>query len=69
LSYDAEDNESFDSMASGDKKAAPVTAEEEEAKRLEQQRRAESADGKTFSWLAKEIVMDHMKFDIEHVDK
>jgi len=69
LSYDAEDNESFDSMASGDKKAAALTAEEEEAKRLEQQRRAESADGKTFSWLAKEIIMDHMKFDIEHVEK
>jgi hypothetical protein len=69
LSYDAEDDESFDSMASGDKKAAALTAEEEEAKRLEQQRRAESADGKTFSWLAKEITMEHMKFDIEHVEK
>lgn len=60
LSYDAEDDMSQDSDASG---PAPVDPAEEEAKRLEQQRQLESADGKTFAWLAKEIAMDHMKFD------
>ena len=39
--------------------------DDEEAKRLE----AESADGKTFPWLAKEIVMDHMKFDTEKIEE
>ena len=32
------------------------------------QKMMESADGKTFSWLAKEISMEHMKFDIEHIE-
>lgn len=29
----------------------------------------ESADGKTFPWIAKEILMDHMKFDIDHIEE
>jgi hypothetical protein len=28
----------------------------------------ESADGKTFSWLAKKIEMDFMKFDPDHIE-
>ena len=71
-SYDAEDVESSDSMASGDGKPA-LTAEEEEAQRAEAQRLLDEenlrADGKTFSWLAKEIVMDHMKFDVDQIEK
>ena len=29
----------------------------------------ESADGKTFPWIAKEILMDNMKFDIDHIEE
>lgn len=42
-SDNAEDDESFDSMASGDKKPAP-TAEEEEAQRIEEQRRRDEEE-------------------------
>jgi len=61
LAYDAEEDLSLD----GSDASGPEVVDEaaEEAKRLEAQRQLESADGKTFPWLAAEIAMEHMKFD------
>ncbi len=71
LSYDDEEKASAgDSDGAGsDKKAPSLNQEEEEAKRLEQQKMLDSADGKTFTWIAKEIKMDHMKFDQEEIER
>jgi hypothetical protein len=68
LTYDAEDNESVDSMDSQKNKKKEISKEEQAAKDAEEQRQLESADGKTFSWIAKEINMDHMIFDRDVIE-
>jgi hypothetical protein len=68
LEYDAEDEPSVDSMASGEKPRS-LNAEEQAAKALEAQKQLESAEGKTFPWIAKEITMDHKKFVPDHIDE
>lgn len=51
LTYD--DQEDLDAVSDESGERAQPTAEELEARRLEKQRQEESADGKTFTWLAK----------------
>jgi len=69
LSYDAEDDQLSESNESlGEKNAASVDKEDEEGAQ-EAAQVIESADGKTFPWIAKEITMDHMKFDIDHIEE
>ena len=57
-----------DDIACDEDGSKRVTEEELEAQRLERQRQLESADGKTFGWLAELTGMDHMRFDPELID-
>jgi len=67
MSYDAENDDDLDSMDSQEKKEP--SPEELAAKEAEKQRELENAVGKTFGWLAKEILMDDMSFDKDEIDK
>lgn len=53
----------------GENTAEDAAGDEDEAQKLEAQRQAESAEGKTFPWLARLINMEHMKFDPQLVEK
>jgi len=64
LTYDSEGDQSLGSEASGAEKAQP-DAEAEEAKRQLEAAKAESAEGKTFPWLAEKIKMFGKSFKSE----
>ena len=68
LSYNDEEEQSIGAGSENEGEKKPLNEEEEEAKRQEEQRLLESADGKTFTWLAKEIRFDHMLFDADHIE-
>ena len=67
LTYDAEEDLDLDSMGSQDK--PPSIKNETPSPVKEEIPTIESADGKTFPWLSKEINMSEMKFDIDTIEE